>query len=1355
MTDSLLTFSNVFLWVAVGIVLAVLLVLVLVFTVVRQSARAGGTSLSALISAIKDGEEEGQSGTESDLPVEPTKAAMKGPAASFRRAIGFLRATIGGQGFRYHMPWFLVAGDPGSGKFSLMNGVGANLAQRERDPRDPLYWHFLDGGVLLGLAGRCWKSGRTRGEFAATLRLLRNHRPRRPVDGVVFTIAATDLAGPAALDEAALAASAARYTDMFSQAQRALGFTFPVYVVVTKCDQIDGFREFCRELPAENRDNIFGWSSPYHLDAAFSPEWVEEAFENIARDLQRLQSEIFVERSELASADRLYLFPENFARLCSPLYVYLDRLFRETSYREAFRFRGVYFCGDLSESAPPLAPDRPRQGLEAEVLAGEEIAAPGIELESTFQQCRPAFLKDLFVKKIFPEAGVARPLARVFSVKSRAARAIQAGAALLALILALGTGVAYHRMRVNRDLLHQPLVEMYTQRVDPNNLLQELNGADQVSFSSVFLPASLFSSVDEDVTSVMRRATETWIMGTLQRRLTDKKTKLLHPPPEDDSQQAAAPATEASQADATPAPAPTLVPSLAATPEFQELKDFHDSLKSFQEYVDVYEQLRKTGKPGDLTRIQKLLDYLGLNQVQPRGHLLTALSTSTGPPVIVSPDESKYAVDNINALVAAMFEDWSANNALVAHADRLRQAVGSLEQGTTDRLVQRLRGARDSLHAVETDLASPDYRWALSPTLVFDDAVKQTLNNPIDPADNGILTSAQIDGQRYLDGIRGRLLDERTSMTDQLLVGDPFGLSPQAQELRLALENVLNLRFMTEIPVVRSIQIRLAENQRLMWRIEPILEALRLHDIYAEFVRSGLRGSFEGLRVPLSRVALEQLKRHVEDLIAESQDIQVRPNGTAGLSLDDSTLPEVNSFREAVGPLQQLADAFQTDGVEIRNSVLRILVNQAYDLLAVLDGRLAAENAYAIKPGNWLGKGSMALASFDARNTAALNDYLATQRDRIRFLEKQAEPLVPFIDAYLPVRAQAQNRLITKWGRIVDDYHQYDNKRPNASLTALEDFVLTDMDKIQDNSCNASGPSDDDTADYFLQVRNTLRRSAMDRCQDVASVAVCHSYGAVADVFNRTLASKFPFAPIAATKTQPEATAEAIRAFYDEFDRSARATRSLLQQDSRFGDVAQRAIQFLNQMEALRPLVLSSSPDAAREPPLTLNFSPQFRTNRANESGGSQVSQWDLQVGGQIIQQRQEHDGTWRPGNPVRLSLRWASDSTLVPAGDAQPDLRIIQRNAFFEFTNRWALLSFLRRHEVASPDADAQTYTLRFSVKTQPDPKWASGENAAAPGVATVFMQLRLSAPGSKTALRLPPFPVAAPVLTSACEKN
>ena len=123
----------------------------------------------------------------------------------------------------------------------------------------------------------------------------------------------------------------------------------------------------------------------------------------------------------------------------------------------------------------------------------------------------------------------------------------------------------------------------------------------------------------------------------------------------------------------------------------------------------------------------------------------------------------------------------------------------------------------------------------------------------------------------------------------------------------------------------------------------------------------------------------------------------------------------------------------------------------------------------------------------------------------------------------------------------------------------------------------------------------------------------------------------------------------------------------------------------------------------------------------------------------------------------MRLSLRWANDSVYVPDYDGQPELHIRgDRNAFFEFTTRWALFGFLRRYE-APPSETAQSgenqpYTLRFHVRTKRDPKWAVDPSAPANGSATVYMHMSISLPGSRTPIAIPAFPVAAPSLGSSC---
>lgn len=113
-----------------------------------------------------------------------------------------------------------------------------------------------------------------------------------------------------------------------------------------------------------------------------------------------------------------------------------------------------------------------------------------------------------------------------------------------------------------------------------------------------------------------------------------------------------------------------------------------------------------------------------------------------------------------------------------------------------------------------------------------------------------------------------------------------------------------------------------------------------------------------------------------------------------------------------------------------------------------------------------------------------------------------------------------------------------------------------------------------------------------------------------------------------------------------------------------------------------------------------------------------------------------------------------------MPVADAtQNRLTIRDRNAYFEFTGRWSLFALLQAQIAAASETaqsiETQPYILKFKMKTERDPKWASSETNAANGQAMVFLQTRLFAPNTKNLLVLPPFPVTAPRVESLCGRR
>jgi type VI secretion system protein ImpL len=189
--------------------------------------------------------------------------------ASFRRARRLLKTYVTGKDYRYRVPWLLMTGESESGKTTILEGNGTNLSLNGSGGDDQqLNWYFFNEGVVIDVAGdfvlRADGTANHRG-WNTISRLLQKHRPRRPLDGVVLTIPCTDLVGAVELNNERrfqLEQKAICFYKKLWQSQRILGMRLPVYVLVTKCDEVTGFTGFSNQLPDRLQTQMF---ESFHL----------------------------------------------------------------------------------------------------------------------------------------------------------------------------------------------------------------------------------------------------------------------------------------------------------------------------------------------------------------------------------------------------------------------------------------------------------------------------------------------------------------------------------------------------------------------------------------------------------------------------------------------------------------------------------------------------------------------------------------------------------------------------------------------------------------------------------------------------------------------------------------------------------------------------------------------------------------------------------------------------------------------------------------------------------------------------------------------------------------------------------
>ena len=341
----------------------------------------------------------------------------------------------------YSFPWYVIVGEPGSGKTEAIRHCNVGFPPGLQDEFQGtggtinMNWWFTDHAVILDTAGRLmFEEVETGGskEWREFLNLMKRYRPRCPINGVLLVIPSDSLIRDTADQIEQKASKIARQFDVI---QRTLDVRFPVFVVVTKSDLINGFRDFFENLQdPQLQHQILGWSNPAPLDESYNPDFVDQHLQTIRGRLFRrrlaLLHEVMSEEpgvEKIRTADTLYAFPQSLTKIAPRMARYLELIFSvgsQWSCKPLF-FRGIYFTSSMREGS----------ALDEDLAESLGVPVDSLPDGRVWERDRAYFLRDLFVKKIFREQGLVTYATNAKSLHRRRKAVVLVSAAASVILL--------------------------------------------------------------------------------------------------------------------------------------------------------------------------------------------------------------------------------------------------------------------------------------------------------------------------------------------------------------------------------------------------------------------------------------------------------------------------------------------------------------------------------------------------------------------------------------------------------------------------------------------------------------------------------------------------------------------------------------------------------------------------------------------------------------------------------------------------------------------------------------------------------------------------------------------------------
>ena len=252
----------------------------------------------------------------------------------------------------YNLPWVMMLGDSSAGKSSWLQQAGFDRVQNDNgkdqqkadNRNDDIVFWISEHAVVLEMADH-FLTEESRELDAPILQhlysLLKKHRPRQPLTGIIVAQAARQLVRWQPLE---LQDQARKLRRHLKELDDMTGLKLPVWIQVTLCDQLEGFQACFHQTSSNERSNPLGVTLE-----GYQPEIWQQKFDELHKTLTAPLSDLLHGEKDVDDRQSLSRFLLQMVLLKERLQTGLDEIYNNRHHSPDAWVAGVWFSSTAQE----------------------------------------------------------------------------------------------------------------------------------------------------------------------------------------------------------------------------------------------------------------------------------------------------------------------------------------------------------------------------------------------------------------------------------------------------------------------------------------------------------------------------------------------------------------------------------------------------------------------------------------------------------------------------------------------------------------------------------------------------------------------------------------------------------------------------------------------------------------------------------------------------------------------------------------------------------------------------------------------------------------------------------------------